>query len=91
MGQAIALPEQCLQAPERSKTCPHLIYKKAKVDVPIVGVKANEMICICLSDMPSLRLEAKGQLEKINQKVALSRLAAKLQLSEENLLSLLRD
>ena len=87
----LALPEKCLQLPERNSACPHLIYKKAKVDVPILDSKANEMICICLSDMGSLRLQAQGKLAEIEQQVTLSRLAIKLQLSEQDLLTLIRD
>ncbi|MFT4940374.1 MAG: hypothetical protein ACI88A_003427 [Paraglaciecola sp.] len=88
---ALALPENCLQLPERISACPHLIYKKAIVDVPILGIKANQMICICLSDLGSLRLQAHGKLAEIEQQVTLSRLAAKLQLSEQDLLALIRD
>ena len=87
----LALPEKCLQLPERISACPHLIYKKAKVDVPILDSKADEMICICLSDMGSLRLQAQGKLAEVEQQVTLSRLAVKLQLSEQNLLTLIRD
>ena len=87
----LALPEKCLQLPERVSACPHLIYKKAKVDVPILGSKANQMICICLSDLGSLRLQAQGELAEIEQQVMLSRLAAKLQLTEQDLLVLIRD
>ena len=88
---ALALPEKCLQLPERISACPHLIYKKAIVDVPLLNSKANEMICICLSDLGSLRLQAQGELEKIEQQVTLSRFAAKLQLTERDLLALIRD
>jgi hypothetical protein len=90
-SSALALPEKCLQLPERNSACPHLIYKKAKVDVPILGSKANQMICICLSDLGSLRMQAQGKLQEVEQQVTLSRLAAKLQLTEQDLLALIRD
>jgi hypothetical protein len=73
------------------KLVPHLIYKRAKVDVPIIAAKAREIICICLSELMPLRIEAQEQLGKIEQQVLLTRMAKKLQLGEENLLSLIRD
>lgn len=85
-----ALPESCLQVPERTQACPHLIYKRARVDVPIITTKAKEMICICLSDLAPLRIEAQDKLGKIKQQMMLTRMAEKLQLTEDDLLSLIR-
>jgi hypothetical protein len=88
---ANAVPESCLQLPERSLVCPHLIYKRAKVDVPIIAAKAKQMICICLSDLAPLRIEAHRPLEKVAQQALLTKMAKKLQLKEDDLLSLIRD
>jgi hypothetical protein len=50
------MPESCLQLPERTQACPNLIYKRAKVDVPIIAAKTRKMICICLSELMPLRI-----------------------------------
>jgi hypothetical protein len=85
-----ALPEQCLQLPERSQACPHLIYKKSKVAVSQTATKVNEIICICLSDFEKLVPQAKTQIAKIEQQVELKLSAQKLSISEQDLILLLR-
>jgi len=86
-----ALPSKCLQAVERKNVCPHLIYKKAALPVALLGVDKGGVICICLSDLKALRSTTTGKLEQIDQQVTLERLAAKHQLSEQDIFTLIRN
>jgi hypothetical protein len=85
-----ALPDKCLQLPERSQACPHLIYKKSKIAVSQTATKANEIICICLSDFETLVPKAQSQVAKVEQQVELKLAAEKLSMSEQDLILLLR-
>ena len=87
---AIALPTKCLQAPERQNVCPHLIYKQAALPVTLLDVDKNDVICICLSDFKALRQTTSSKIEKIDQQVTLQRIAEKYQLSEQDILTLLK-
>lgn len=89
-NMVVALPEQCLQLPERSEACPHLIYKKSKIAVSQTNTKVNEIICICLTDFEKLVPEAKGQIAKIEQQVEFKLVTEKLSISEQDLILLLR-
>lgn len=87
---ALALPETCLQLPERTQACPHLIYKKSTVAVQQTATKINDIICICLSDFESLLHQAETKVASTEQQVELNRAAQKLAISEQDLLTLLR-
>ena len=86
-----ALPSKCLQSPERQNVCPHLIYKKAALPVALLDVGKGGVICICLSDFKALRKTAMSKLGDIDQQVTLKRLAEKHQLSEQDILTLIRN
>lgn len=88
---AYALPSKCLQAPERQNACPHLIYKKAALSVALLDVDKGDIICICLSDLKALSNTATSKVEQIDQQVTLQRLAEKHQLSEQDILTLIRN
>ena len=85
------VPGECVQLPERTRVCPNELYKRSPVDVPPLAIKAGEMVCICMADFSALRIEASSQVEKINQKAELTRSAIKLGMSEQDLLSLIRN
>ncbi|WP_233267350.1 hypothetical protein [Paraglaciecola sp. L3A3] len=85
-----AVPAQCLQAPERSTPCPHILYKKAAVAVPDLQVKKGQVICLCLSDLQALRNNSKTKLEEIDQQVTLERTAKKYNVSQDEIRILLQ-
>ncbi|MCV2885749.1 hypothetical protein OE749_13710 [Aestuariibacter sp. AA17] len=85
------MPENCLELPERSDVCPHLVYKKSPVDVNVVNVKAGDMVCICMADFTEIRLPADSRQKQIEQQVALSRSASKLGMKPEDLIKLIRE
>lgn len=85
-----ALPAKCLQAPSRINACPHIIYKKAALAVEAIDVKKGEVICLCLSDLAALNNTAMSEVEKIDQQVSFERLLKKYQLSEQDILTLIR-
>lgn len=84
------LPEQCLQQPARTEACPHLLYKKSKFDVPILGVKKGEIICLCRTDIPNSD-NTLTEVEKINVRVNWRYLTEYYQLSQQEILDLLRE
>lgn len=85
------VPENCVQLPQRTQVCPHLMYKKSPVKLVPYNIEQGQMVCICMADFNELRMPAEGDQEKIEQQVALSRLAEKLAIPERDLLSLIRD
>jgi hypothetical protein len=85
-----ALPSKCLQAPARIAVCPHLIYKKSALPVMSLDVREGEVICICLSDFKVLNNTAVDNIKKIAQQVSLMRIADKHQLSEQDILTLIK-
>jgi hypothetical protein len=87
---AYGLPSKCLQALERQNVCPHLIYKKAALPVALLDVEKGDVICICLTDFKGLRDIPVSKVGHINQKVTLQRLVEKHNLSEQDLLTLIR-
>jgi len=88
---ANALPSKCLQAPERQNACPHLIYKKAALSVLLLDVEKGDIICICLTDFKGLIDTATSKVEQIDQEVTLQRLLDKHQLTQQDILTLIRN
>lgn len=84
------LPTLCVQVPQREAVCPNLLYKRSPIDVGMTNTKQGEVVCICMADFAKIRRPANSQTESVNQQVALSRLAAKVDLSEQDLLTLIR-
>ena len=84
------MPSTCIQSPQRTDVCANLLYKRAAIDLDGLAIKEGDMVCICLSDFADLRLEATTEQGKIDQLVAASRAATSLQISETELLNLLR-
>lgn len=87
---AQSMPDSCLQLPKRQDVCPNLLYKKAPIAVVQTNTEAGEIMCICMSDFNSLRIDAQSSIDKINQQVDLSRAADALDISEQDLLTLIR-
>lgn len=85
MGQLAALPEQCIEIPDRNYPCPHIIYKSLKKDN-----QEKELVCVCLSDFEILITPPANDKERISQKMALKQYTAILDLTEEELLELIR-
>jgi hypothetical protein len=86
-----ALPLQCLQAIERQHVCPNLIYKKAALPVAFLEIEQGDIICICLSDFKGGGRTAMSKVAQIDHHVTLQRIAKKYQLSEQDILTLLRN
>ncbi|MBU3019496.1 hypothetical protein KO519_17610 [Paraglaciecola agarilytica] len=89
-NNAQAVPEQCLQSSARSETCPHLLYKRSPIDIAKLSVKTGEMMCLCLSDVAGMRGASEEDLSRPKLLVSLRRLAGDWDLSESELLRLIR-
>lgn len=90
IADASALPAKCLQAPNRESACPHIIYKKAALSVIALDVKKGEPICLCLTDLATLDNTGMSKVEEIDQQVTFERLLKAYQLSEQDILTLIR-
>ncbi|QHJ12279.1 hypothetical protein FX988_02530 [Paraglaciecola mesophila] len=87
---AQAVPELCLQSKARSEMCPHLLYKKSPIDIAGLSVKTGDMVCLCLSDVAGIRGASEEELSRPKLLVSLRRLAGDWDLSESELLRLIR-
>lgn len=81
----LAFPEQCIQSPQRTQSCGHLVYKK----VTETGKEAK-IFCICLEDFEDIRIPATDEIGIAKQKYAMRKYIAELDISEEVLLQLVR-
>ena len=88
---ASALPELCLQSPSRTTACPQLLYKKTKIAIPSLALNANDILCICLTDIKPLIKPNPSATEKIDHELTWQALAERYQLNKEEILALIRD
>lgn len=82
----IAFPEKCIQSPQRTQACGHLVYKKITTSED----ENAEIYCVCLEDFEDIRVPAKDEIGIARQKYALRKYAAELGISEQVLLELVR-
>lgn len=88
---ATALSDQCLQLPQRTQACENLLYKKSPMDVPQLAVQQGEVICLCLSDLRSASDAQLSAVEKIDIQADWLQLSRHYQLTEQQILRLLRE
>lgn len=87
---AQGLPDKCVKLPQSPATCPNILYKRSPINVPLLNTKQGEMICICLADFASLRIEAETESGKIDQLAELGRKSVAIGIPEKDLLQLIR-
>ncbi|WP_040521912.1 hypothetical protein [Aliiglaciecola lipolytica] len=85
-----AIPDKCIQLPERNSACPNILYKRSPVDVANYDIKQGEMMCICMADFSSLRIEASDDAGKVEQILTLNKASIKLNIDEKTLLEVIR-
>ena len=88
---ATALSEQCLQLPQRSQACENLLYKKSPIDIPLLAVKRGEAVCLCVSDLRSVNAPQLSAVEKIDIQADWLQLTRHYQLTEQQILRLVRE
>jgi hypothetical protein len=86
-----AISSSCLQDPERLDNCPHLIYKKAALPVVLLDVNKGDVICICLTDFKALGGTTAYKAQQVEQQISFKRVTQKYQLSEQDILILIRN
>ncbi|WP_133468178.1 hypothetical protein [Paraglaciecola marina] len=91
VGNSWAITKECLQAPSRTSSCPHLIYKRAALAVPSLGIAKHQVICICLSDINRNFNPQSNTVENIKQQVSIQRMAINYGLSEEEIVKLVKN
>jgi hypothetical protein len=90
-SMAVALPDLCLQSPKRISACPHLLYKKSKLAIPKLAVQANDIVCLCLTDLNPLLKRSNSEIEKIDQQLAWLSLTQEYGLTKEEIMALIRE
>ena len=60
---AVADSLPCIQAPERVKACPHLLYRVAQLP----AMAEPGLICICATDFSPLLQQARTDADRIQQ------------------------
>lgn len=88
---AQGLPDKCVELPQRSTACPNTVYKRSPINVPLINTMEGEIICICMADFATLRIEADSEAGKVNQLVELSRKSVAIGIPEKDLLKLIRN
>lgn len=82
--QAITLPQQCIEAPERVAPCPNLIYTAIKVE------QSSKIICFCKADKPAL-LALLTDKNSAKSRVTLRKLLSQHNLNNEQLFSISKN
>lgn len=85
-----ALPETCIQDPQRKTQCPRIIYKNASLPDPETGQDKNQLVCICLTDFETLLVEEEEAVAKQVKRMKLNSWTAQLGISEEQLKELVK-
>ena len=88
---AQGLPDVCVKLPQRTAACPNIIYKRSPINVPITNTKKGEMVCICLADFTTLRIEAETEPAKQQQMAELKRMSSAVGIPERDLITLIRN
>lgn len=86
-----AISSTCLQDPERLGNCPHLIYKKAALPVVLLNVNKGDVICICLTDFKASGETTANKAQQVEQQISFKRVTQTYQLSEQDILMLIRN
>ncbi|KKO44742.1 hypothetical protein WG68_14475 [Arsukibacterium ikkense] len=63
MPAQAAVPQQCIQAKNRIKACPHQLYRADKLP----SQSNIQLLCICISDFEPLLRQTDGDQQKIEQ------------------------
>lgn len=85
-----ALPETCIQDPQRSTECPRLIYKSASLPDPQTGRENRQLVCICLTDFEDLLTEENNDVSRKMKEMRINSWTAQLGISEEKLKELIK-
>lgn len=88
--QSQALPDTCIQDPQRTLQCPRLIYKNASLPDPQTGQNKNQLVCICLTDFRDLLLEEEDEVDRKIKQMRINDWTAQLGISEEKLRELIK-
>jgi hypothetical protein len=85
-----AVPDTCIQDPQRSLECPRLIYKMATLPDKESGQNSRQFVCICLTDFEDLLIEPDNEVDKQLKKMQIQSWTAQLGISEEQLRELVK-
>lgn len=87
---AYALPESCIQDPQRSTECPRLIYKSAYLPDPQTGKEQKQLVCICLTDFEDLLIQESDEVAQKIKEMRIKSWTAQLGITEEKLKDLIK-
>lgn len=86
----LALPQQCIQRPERATPCEREFYRSASITNPDTGAKEKQVVCICMSDFTMLLNKPQNQTQVVQRKMELKMLSRLLDLPENEILDLIQ-
>ena len=89
-GYVQAIPEQCVRMPNRTNVCEHTIYKTVR-NLNAASIAGDgDLYCVCLQDFNHLILPGKTAAEREQQKLDIENITRVLDITEEQLLRLIR-
>lgn len=87
---AFAIPETCIQDPQRTLECPRIKYKMAFLTDKESGEKVRQLICICLTDFEDLLVEPENEVAKSMKRRELRSWTRTFGITEEELKELVK-
>ena len=89
-GHAHAIPQQCVRMPDKTNVCEHVIYKTIRgLNAPSIA-SDRDVYCVCLQDFSHLILPGATAEERAQQALDIENITAVLDITEEQLLRLIR-
>jgi hypothetical protein len=87
---AQAIPEQCVRMPTQTNVCEHVIYKTVRNLNANSIVGDGDVYCVCLQDFSHLILPGETIEEREQQKLDIENITRILDVTEQQLLRLIR-
>lgn len=89
-GHVQAIPEQCVRMPSQTNVCEHVIYKTIRdLNAPSIAGD-RDVYCVCLQDFSHLILPGTTAEERNQQAIDIENITGILDITEEQLLKLIR-
>lgn len=89
-GYSYAIPEQCVRMPNQTAVCEHLIYKTIRNLNADSIVGDGGVYCVCLQDFSHLILPGETDAEREQQETDIENITRVLDITEQQLLRLIR-
>jgi hypothetical protein len=85
-----AIPEQCVRMPNQTNVCEHVIYKTVENLNAASLPRDGDVYCVCLQDFSHLILPGATASEREQQKLEMENISRVLDITEQQLIRLIR-